>query len=439
MVRDVQHHARPIKTQFTLTLFPSDIRCEPRILLRALSTGEPHPLAAPSAAMPATIELSESKLQPSMDGDTTSIHGSYLGTIVQGGPTDELTIWNWKTGMREWGMPLDKGIGQWCFLDDTHILFPKNVFIGNPALRARQRRLHVRSFRSAASATDERIFVLPDPRYPLGSSMGARLLSRPTPDPSASFASGELFHPSAEDHLLTVELWAYYASGWEVTDLHIPTRVLLSPPQSTQGGIVPWDAWRSTITQSPPLEHPRDMAPLGPLSHGMRRLCWNCGTNSRSRSSRAPQAAICSASASAAARQKAVSVWDLHRGRTEQALSALHHEYHESVGDDGHGPAEIQFASCPCGGDELGPLAPKERQEQDSGKERPFIHSEVPLPQEIQEADPIGMKFAMCGDALVILEVSHAHTFNTFFRDLLTSVRSQLGDHETNTLHILTF
>ncbi|KAN0135348.1 hypothetical protein V8E53_006913 [Lactarius tabidus] len=394
--------------------------CEPRILLRALSTGEPHPLAAPSATTPATIELAESKLQPSMEGDTTSIHGSYLGTVVQGGPTDELTIWNWKTGELEWGMPLDKGIGQWCFLDETHILFPKNLFVGNPTLRARQRRLHVRSFRRTESEA-ERIFVLPDPRYPLGSSMGARLLSRPTPDPSASqnaFTSGELFHPSAEDHLLTIELWAYYASGWEVTDVHIPTRVLLSP-QSTN--VVPWDAWCSDITQSPPLEHPRDMAPLGPLSHGMRRLCWDCGTNSRSRS-RAQAATVCSASATTAeaeaAHQKAVSVWDLHRGRTEQALSALH-DIHGSEGDGHcHGPAAIQFASCPCGGDELGPqstevpLAPKE------SKERPYIHSEVPLPQEIQEADPIGIKFAMCGDALVVLE---------------------LGDHETNTLHILTF
>jgi len=81
-------------------------------------------------------------------------------------------------------------------------------------------------------------------------------------------------------------------------------------------------------------------------------------------------------------------------------------------------PAAIQFA-CPCGGDDelVGPqTAPSERHQE--GKERPYIHSEVPLPQEIQEADPIGMKFAMCGDALVVLE---------------------FGDHETNTLHILTF
>jgi len=250
--------------------------------------------------------------------------------------------------------------------------------------------------------------------------MGARLLSRPIPDPTASpttFTPGELFHPSAEDHLLTVELWAYYASGWEVTDLHIPTRVLLSPYDAPAHGgtrIVPWNAWSNAITQSPPLEHPRDMATLGPLSHGMRRLCWDCGTNSRTR--------IRSATQNSSPSRKEVSVWDLHRGRTEQALSALH-QYNNNSGSDSDdsadSAAEIQFA-CPCGGDgsvdDVGhsttaavPLSPSQR---------PYIHSEVPLPQEIQEADPIGIKFAMCGDALVVLE---------------------LGDHETNTLHVLTF
>ena len=407
----VRLHPSASNSHSSLTRLPAR-RCEPRILLRALSTGEPHPLAAPSASPASTIELSESKLQPSMDSDTTSIHGSYLGTVVQGGATDELAIWNWKTGVREWTMSLDKGIGQWCFLDDAHILFPKNVFVGNPALRARQRRLHVRRFRSNSSET-ERIYVLPDPRSPLGSSMGARLLSHPTPDPSAShsaFAAGELFHPSAEDHLLTVELWAYYASGWEVTDLHIPTRVLLlseseSESESPQGArIVPWDAWRNAITQSPPLEHPRDMAPLGPLAHGMRRLCWNCGSNARTERFRAVPPAQNSDSSSPLRiidNSKAVSVWDLHRGRTEQALSAL-----QGCGSDsGDGPAAIQLASCPCGGGGDS-TDDSEASTAQKGTEWPYLHSEVSLPQEIQEADPIGIKFAMCGDALVVLEVS---------------------------------
>ncbi|KAH9005591.1 hypothetical protein EDB86DRAFT_1462873 [Lactarius hatsudake] len=63
---------------------------EPRILLRALSTGQPHPFASPSAASAGAIELAESKLQATMDGDTTSIHDSFLGTVVHGGATDEL-------------------------------------------------------------------------------------------------------------------------------------------------------------------------------------------------------------------------------------------------------------------------------------------------------------------------------------------------------------
>ncbi|KAH9172344.1 hypothetical protein EDB89DRAFT_919263 [Lactarius sanguifluus] len=421
---------------------------EPRILLRALSTGQPHPLASPSAPTAGAIELAESKLQPVMDGDTTSIHGSYLGTVVHGGTTDELAIWNWKTGEREWGMPLDKGVGQWCFLDDAHILFPKNVFAGSPVLRARQRRLHVCRFRSVRGVlpsqqvdpVPERVFVLPDPRYPHGSSMGARLLSRPTPDPSASlsaFAAGELFHPSAEDHLLTVELWAYYASGWEVTDLHIPTRVLLStPPRSASGNevaargprIVPWSAWCHAITQSPPLEHPRDMAPLGPLAHGMRRLSWTCGTNSRFRAVRSTaQHSRPSSASSSSLRRKTVSVWDLHPGRTEQALAALRCSGSDSDSSAG-GAAVIQLA-CSCGGggddDDGGrsraiAAAPpsSELQPQQQQAEWPYVLSEVPLPREIQEADPIGIKFAMCGDALVVLE---------------------LGDHETNKLHVLTF
>jgi hypothetical protein len=339
-----------------------------------------------------------------MDGDTTSIQGSYFGTVVHGGATDELVIWNWKTGSREWGMQLDKGVGQWCFLDDAHILFPKNVFSGSsPVLRARQRRLHVCRFRIAKDIVrqddtiPERIFVLPDPRYPLGSSMGARLLSRPTPNPSLSYAAGgELFHPSANDDLLTVELWAYYgASGWEVTDLHIPTRVLLSPPSASASGppriitINPWSAWRNAITESPPLEHPRDMAPLGPLAHGMRRLSSRFRTAVRSHSS--------------TTRRKTISVWDLHPGRTALLSS--------NDGSGRGGAAVLQFA-CSCGGSRATAEAPP------STSGWPYVLSEVPLPQEIQEADPIGIKFAMCGDALVVLE---------------------LGDHETNRLHILTF
>ena len=391
-----------------------------------------------------------------MDGDTTSIRGSYLGTVVHGGALDELVIWNWTTGAREWGMPLDKGVGQWCFLDDAHILFPKNVFAGSPVLRARQRRLHVRRFLRAqqdddgdgeGSSAPERIFVLPEPRYPLGSSMGARLLSRPTPDPSASlsaFAAGELFHPSAEDHLLTVELWAYYASGWEVSDLHIPTRVLLSPPppaaapasgpgpgqQQQQQRIIPWNAWRHAITQSPPLEHPRDMAPLGPLAHGMRRLSWSCGTNSRVRAAvRSTSPISISAYSTSSSRRKTVSVWDLHPGRTEQALAAAAaaadaaadaaHQSHDGKSGGG-GAAVIQFA-CSCGGgaggegsegrSRVAAEAPPSASEPQQRGQRPYVLSEVSLPREIQEADPIGIKFAMCGDALVVLEVSRRNAF----------------------------
>ncbi|KAH9057063.1 hypothetical protein EDB83DRAFT_2675816 [Lactarius deliciosus] len=68
----------------------------PRILLRALLTSQPHPLASPSAALAGAIELAESKLQPTMDGDMTSIHGSFLGTVVHGGTTDKLRYYRGK-------------------------------------------------------------------------------------------------------------------------------------------------------------------------------------------------------------------------------------------------------------------------------------------------------------------------------------------------------
>ncbi|KAI9443548.1 hypothetical protein H4582DRAFT_1205642 [Lactarius indigo] len=401
-----------------------------------------------------------------MDGDTTSINGSYLGTVVHGGATDELAIWNWKTGEREWSMPLDKGVGQWCFLDDAHILFPKNVFAGSPVLRARQRRLHVCPLpycaRRAAAATGRPLCPSVSlcsriPRYPHGSSMGARLLSRPTVDPSASlsaFAAGELFHPSAEDHLLTVELWAYYASGWEVTDLHIPTRVLLSsPPRSASGNdvsvrgprIVPWSAWRHAITQSPPLEHPRDMAPLGPLAHGMRRLFWTCGTNSRFRAVRstAQHSRPSSSSSSSSLRRKTVSVWDLHPGRTEQAQVVLRCSGSDSDGS-GVGAAAIQLASS-CGGsgnDDNGddgcsraiaaaPPSPSELQQPQQQVERPYVLSEVPLPQEIQEADPIGIKFAMCGDALVVLELGDHEVEQVTCSHVLTTSTTHSDPYKT--------
>ncbi|KAH9020562.1 hypothetical protein EDB83DRAFT_2567379 [Lactarius deliciosus] len=401
---------------------------EPRILLRALSTGQPHPLASPSAATTGAIELAEHKLQPIMDGDTTSIHGSYLGTVVHGGATDELAIWNWKTGEREWGMPLDRAVGQWCFLDDAHILFPKNVFAGSP-----------RAGRAAAATggpCTRACLCAPGPAIPTGSSMGARLLSRPTPDPSASlsaFAAGELFHPSAEDHLLTVELWAYYASGLGGDrSAHPDARPALhaAPFRIRQRRPGTRPAHRAL---SPPLEHPRDMAPLGPLAHGMRRLSWTCGTNSRFRAVRSTaQHSRPSSASSSSLRRKTVSVWDLHPGRTEQALAALRCSGSDSDGSAG-GAAVIQLA-CSCGGGgggddddddngrsraiEAAPPSSELQQQPQQQAEWPYVLSEVPLPREIQEADPIGIKFAMCGDALVVLE---------------------LGDHETNKLHVLTF
>jgi hypothetical protein len=396
-------------------------RCEPRILLRTLSTGQQHPLADPSSC--AAIELQDGKLQPTMDGDTTAIYGAYLGTVVHGGPLDQLVIWNWTTCEQVWCMPMDKGVTQWCFLDDAHIVFPKSVAVDR---RARSRRLHVRRFRRntsgpvQGSATDdtggaaECVLELPDVRYPRGSaSMGTRLLSRPKPNPAAHASvtslptTKTLFYPSAEDHLLTVELWAYSSeSGWEASNLHIPTRDLLqllqSPPLTPQSQrhqneqtsatgptkdkantteprpnvvVVPWEEWshrRFSLAQSAPLDRPRDMAPLGPLSYGMRRIAWDCGIQSQYGGNRENGAATATAAAAAAATRKVISVCDLHPGRIAQALRG---------GRDcgvGSGPAEQQ---------------------------QPYIHSEVLLPREIQEADPVGLKFLMCGDALVVFEV----------------------------------
>ncbi|KAI0295663.1 hypothetical protein B0F90DRAFT_1927449 [Multifurca ochricompacta] len=408
-------------SQDLLVLVPiSDTRgpsqwCEPRILIRALSDGQSHPLAMPSGSSSGSdskgsaIELQDSdgdrgNIQPSMECDTTRIHGDYLGTIVHGGPMNFLSIWNWKTGRQEWSMPIDKGISQWCFLDDSRIVFPKNVTY---ARYNRHRRLHVCRFRGASDtgADDERIFALPDQRHPCRSSMGARLLSEPktAPDDTASWnenllynSKSTLFYPSDEDDLLTVELWAYdNGSGWEVSDLHVPARVLRSPPplegegegegegvfkrddgEPDASAIVPWKVWGRGITQSHPLDHPRDMSPLGPLSHGLRRIAWDCGMKSRYRGVRGSRARA------EAAKLKTVSVYDLHPGRVGLAIR--------------HGGAQSQAQS----------------------RSQHVLSSEVLLPQEIQDADSVGLKFAMCGDALVVLE---------------------LCEYETNRLHLLTF
>ncbi|KAI0296509.1 hypothetical protein B0F90DRAFT_1033799 [Multifurca ochricompacta] len=368
--------------------------CEPRILLRTLSNGQPHPLAMPSSgsgSRAAAIELQDNddngNLQAGMEYDMTNIHGDYFGTVVHGGPLDYLSIWNWKTGRQEWSMPLDKGISQWCFLDDSHVVFPKNI---STMRHARHRRLHVCRFRNASNSgsRNERVFALPDSRW---SSMGARLLSQPkspsranAPNNTDAYLSSVLFHPSAEDSLLTVELWAYENGfGWEVSDLHIPTRVLLSPPKpdgenGSSGVLVPWEVWSPAITQSRPLDHPRDMAPLGPVSHGLRRIAWDCGMQSRNRNTPGRR------SRAVATRRKTISVYDLHMGRVHQAVR--------------------------CSG------AQAQAQELQSLSQTQFtfqhgLCSGAYLPREIQDADPVGLKFAMCGDALVVLEVRRRFFF----------------------------
>ena len=412
-------------------------RCEPRILLRTLSDGQPHPLARQTQAC---IELRNEQHQPTLDTDATDICGDYLGTVVvqcsdnsddsaSPPPADQLVIWNWKTGVQEWRMPMEKGISQWCFFDDAHVVFPKT---GSSAdvRRVRYRRLHVRRFKGSAQG-EERVFALPDPRCTRQSSMGARLLSRPrtatlAPPP---LQPGTLFYPSGEDRLLTIELWSYSTAGWEVSDLHVPTHVLLPPPQSLRAGhpsttntnndrtVIPWEAWSTGLATAPhpaPLDRPRDLAPLGPLSHGTRRLAWDCGIHhpqssrhhNRHRhhhyhypqhyydddagavSGRGDPHHVSRASRTAmAARRKTISVYDLHPGRVRAA--ALE-----------HGQALRGCGVCGC--------CPAGQQQQ-----QPYIISEALLPPELQEADPVGLKFVMCEDALVVFEVSPSARLNT--------------------------
>ncbi|KAI0269992.1 hypothetical protein BC834DRAFT_582190 [Gloeopeniophorella convolvens] len=343
--------------------------CESRILLRTLSAGESHPLTIPSGV----LQLQDGR-QPSLEEDTTNICGDHLGTVVYEGSLGMLAIWNWKTGQAEWSMPMDKGMSQWCFLDDAHIVFPKNV---SSALGARQRRLHVHRFREDPSAAPhsrfarappaQRVFALPASRFPRGSSMGARLLSRPETRTAPHAQPRGVFCPDPADALLTLELWAYSDFDWEVSDLHIPPRLLLAPPAGHAGtdtDPVPWEAWGAPLARTG-MGHPRDMAPLGPFAYGMRRIAWNCGLLSRDE-------------------PKTVSVYDLHPGRVAQALR--------------------------CGD--------RRKRVQNAGGAQPYILSEVLLPEAIQDADPIGIKIAMCGDALVVFE---------------------LGEHDANKLHVLTF
>jgi len=322
---------------------------------------------------------------------------------------------------------MEMGISQWCFLDDSHVVFPKT---GSSAdlLRVRYRRLHVRRFKgnttaSASAHAEERVFALPDPRCTRKSSMGARLLSRPRTTTSAPPPPKTLFYPSGEDHLLTVELWSYSTAGWEVSDLHIPTHVLLPPPQSLRAErpsttnseisdngqtVIPWEVWSTGLATAPhpaPLDRPRDLAPLGPLSHGTRRLAWDCGIHHYSQSSRHhhhhyhyPQhyydddaGAVLDRgdhhhvsrvfqTAAMAARHKTILVYDLHPGRVRAAALA-------------YGQALRGCGVCGC--------CPEGQQQQ-----QPYIISEAILPPELQEADPVGLKFVMCEDALVVFEVS---------------------------------
>ncbi|KAH9164773.1 hypothetical protein EDB89DRAFT_1911921 [Lactarius sanguifluus] len=71
--------------EFDFVIAPIFPRCHTRpacagpLQRHAWPLAMPHPLTSPSAALAGTIELAESKLQPTMDGDTTSIHGSFLG------------------------------------------------------------------------------------------------------------------------------------------------------------------------------------------------------------------------------------------------------------------------------------------------------------------------------------------------------------------------
>jgi hypothetical protein len=157
---------------------------------------------------------------------------------------------------------MEKGTSQWCFLDDMHVVFPKTGSSAADVPRVRYRRLHVCRFKRNAFAStqthadlEEHVFVLPDPRFTgtCRSSMGARPLSRPrtattaTSSPPHHPPPNTPSYPSGEDHLLTVELWSFHSTAnWEISDLHMPTHVLLraehastTKEQRTRTGAVP--------------------------------------------------------------------------------------------------------------------------------------------------------------------------------------------------------
>ena len=299
--------------------------------------------------------------------------------------------------------------------------------------------------------------------------MGARLLSRPrtataTSAPPHHPPPKTPFYPSGEDHLLTVELWSYHSTAnWEVSELHIPTHVLLRVERASttttttknnnskmsDGGdddrsVIPWEAWRAGLATAPhpaPLDRPRDLAPLGPLSHGTRRLAWDCGIH-HPQSSRhrhrhhhhhqypqryddggegavldrddhhhvgraaQTQSAMAASPPAPVAPRKTILVYDLHPGRVRAAALA-------------HAQA---LRACGCG--VCGCFPEGQRQQQ------PYIISEALLPPELQEADPVGLKFVMCEDALVVFEVSpNARCIHPSLTVCLSSWNTKLIDY----------
>jgi hypothetical protein len=309
------------------------------------------------------------------------------------------------------------------------------------------------------------------------------LSSSPTPPlhPDA------LFYPTGEDHLLTVELWAYSTAGWEVCDLHIPTHVLLlsPPPQSHQADhpsdpenpndnrlenndcsnshndndrtVIPWEKWgTASHPAAPQLDRPRDLAPLGPLSHGMRRLAWDCGMHHQRHTHHphhhhydvsagaivpgdhhhglhrnyAPQAALAPTPTPPlpvppvpVASRKTIAVYDLHPGRVRDVARD------RALRRCGGGGGDVDIGCCPEG---------RRRQQ----KQQLCIVSEVPLPRELQEVDPVGLKFVMCEDALVVFEV-RPRPINTYYSVVHMAAdgvhMSQLLEQDINRLHVLSF
>ncbi|KAI0298765.1 hypothetical protein B0F90DRAFT_1730866, partial [Multifurca ochricompacta] len=391
----------------------------PHLHLQCLSTGDQHTLSQTDGI----IRLPEHRVPFGNFIEFCRIQGDHLALVAASEQETSLVVWNWHSGIVIAELVLPQPFYGYSFLDDLHLVVAAVPFIWAGTQRSF---LHVYSLERCARNPGilltpwlEATYKLPDNEILRGIIRKPHFLCE---SPGQSLPIGH-FYPDTtmETTALSLILEVFQDSGWGEFDLHIPSAVLLShtrPPLQTKldssiastnvsawSGtpapvIMPWNQWGQavicdirTLSLFPSPLH-LDPSLIGlPSTFGARSVFRQAVVVQRPLSPSPSPSPTSLSSADGDGRnathrkmegRNALVLADYHPRRVARALAR----------EDLH----LKQGRTLVGGNDNEDGVVKH--------ERAYIRAEAVLPDELQHLDPDCLCAAMCGDAVLMFQVS---------------------------------